>query len=177
MFVYLISATGTGLTKIGKAGNPHKRLRQLSHGPVPVALLHKIATNNMAWLEAYLHSLFAASRVCGEWFRLSAEEITRLKGFDRMDQPEALSPLNCNGTAPPTPRRKRPRRTGRERQLLAILRDIRDRARSASKDVTEGRACFAFLAGTVRNIAKDLTNSLASCKTVRLHKPTEEHQS
>lgn len=157
-FVYLMEAAG--LVKIGKAHNPKKRLRQLQNCPVQVQLLHQIETDCMSWLESYLHSLYATCRVQGEWFRLSASDIARLKSIERMDRPEAFSPLSCYVVSPiATP--KKPRRTPRERRLLTILRSILHTARQAHLDVVEGRACFSFLAGTLRNIARDTKAALA----------------
>lgn len=167
MHVYLIESAG--LVKIGRAGNPQRRLRQLAAiNASPVELLHQIATDNASWLESYLHALYAALRVRGEWFKLSEDDLARLKGVERMDRPEAFSPLSCNGVSQAPPRKKT-RRTARERQLLANLREVRRIANNAVKELAEGRACFAFLAGTVRNIARDTSRSLASCK--RAHKP------
>jgi DNA-binding XRE family transcriptional regulator len=93
-FVYLIRSEN-GLVKLGASLMPRWRLKSLSCGsPLPLELLHIIATNDMTWLEATLHERFREKRARGEWFRLSEEDVSSLLAVGRMDGPtSAARPL------------------------------------------------------------------------------------
>lgn len=78
MAVYFIQAGEDGPVKIGVAKNPEKRLPALQVNCV--AKLRPLGVvNGDRETERSLHARFAASRVRGEWFGLSAElqEFTR----------------------------------------------------------------------------------------------------
>jgi hypothetical protein len=76
-FVYFIRDDVTGLTKVGWALNPQKRLANLQTGsPVPLRLLGSIRGRRES--EAYLHDLFAHARRHGEWFELPDEAIHKI---------------------------------------------------------------------------------------------------
>jgi len=60
--------------KIGKAGNPRKRFRQLQcANPAPLELLAIIDGPDGHALEKELHRQFAHLRVNGEWFRYEGD--------------------------------------------------------------------------------------------------------
>ena len=60
--------------KIGKAGNPKKRFKQLqSANPEPLELLAVIDDRDGHSLETELHRKFAHLRSSGEWFRYGAD--------------------------------------------------------------------------------------------------------
>jgi hypothetical protein len=84
-FVYLIRAEN-GLIKIGRSADPAERLLQFSSLPVAVELIHQIATNDMAWLEAELHAEYASQRVRGEWFSLSPADVKALAHMKTRDR-------------------------------------------------------------------------------------------
>lgn len=64
-----------GLYKIGLSFDPLARLRQIAPASAGLQLLTHIPTGNMRWLERYLHQAFSHHRVCGEWFKLTEEEV------------------------------------------------------------------------------------------------------
>jgi excisionase family DNA binding protein len=78
VIVYVIRAGE--MVKIGKAVNVAKRLKGLqTASPVPLSVIHTIASDDGDALEIELHRRFAAHRANGEWFRLEgalAEWIT-----------------------------------------------------------------------------------------------------
>lgn len=80
-FVYLFSAAN-GLFKIGYSKNPDKRLSGINgESPIQVVLVHKIATNDMMWLEKKLHRKYANKRAHGEWFRLSKANVKAISSI------------------------------------------------------------------------------------------------
>lgn len=84
--IYFVEAVGLDRVKIGVSENVAERLKALATGcPCPVRLLRTVK----GWHrdERALHTLFAAHRVNGEWFVLSAiaSQIERL--------PEETQPL------------------------------------------------------------------------------------
>lgn len=67
-YVYFVRSGTHGPIKIGRAVDPHERLRQLQTGsPVELRLLGTIPGG--VDLEAALHDLLGDSRLRGEWFR------------------------------------------------------------------------------------------------------------
>lgn len=80
-FVYLIENSGN--YKIGRSRNPLHRLQQLPRAypsrPKPFILIHQIQTNNSKMLESQLHRLFSVSRLKGEWYTLTREEVSMLQ--------------------------------------------------------------------------------------------------
>lgn len=78
-FVYLIKS-GRHF-KIGKANSVEVRHRQLKiQLPEAADVIHRIKTDDPYGIEAYWHRRFAAKRLNGEWFALSAEDV---KAFRR----------------------------------------------------------------------------------------------
>ncbi len=66
-FLYFIQSNKTGLIKIGRAKNPHKRIRELQTGNGEE--LRLIAYfKGWAWRERDLHELLKDFRLHGEWF-------------------------------------------------------------------------------------------------------------
>jgi hypothetical protein len=101
-YVYILRADN-GLYKIGRSEDPEGRLAGLGVLPLPVVLLHRIATNDMVWLERCLHRLFSEFRVRGEWFALSASQVAGLlarQSWDRtaedIDRPRATLYANID---------------------------------------------------------------------------------
>jgi hypothetical protein len=79
--VYLLAAT-TGDYKIGRSKNPPSRAKQIGvKMPFGVELIHVIHTDDMRKLESELHTRFAEKHVNGEWFSLSPEDVTYIKGL------------------------------------------------------------------------------------------------
>jgi len=76
MFVYVIGA-GDQAHKIGIAGRPHSRIRELQCGnPHRLELKASFATDELsaAEVEVLAHRLLASLRLGGEWFKVSADE-------------------------------------------------------------------------------------------------------
>lgn len=70
-FVYFILAPDQGYVKIGWTADPAERLRQLQRwSPAPLRFATCLGGGQL--LERELHRFFAADRVHGEWFRLTA---------------------------------------------------------------------------------------------------------
>jgi len=73
-FVYLIKS-GRHF-KIGKANSVEGRHRQLRiQLPQSAEVVHRIKTDDPYGIEAYWHRRFAARRLNGEWFELSADDV------------------------------------------------------------------------------------------------------
>lgn len=75
-----------GLFKIGCTTDWRRRERQIMNMNPNFKIFFTIDTENERSLELELHKRFLPSRVCGEWFRLSADELQALvyefKGYD-----------------------------------------------------------------------------------------------
>jgi len=77
-YVYLLE--GMGRYKIGSSTNVNRRIEQISPRlPFEARLVCSIWTENMYKLESTLHKLFADKRLCGEWFKLSDEDVAYIK--------------------------------------------------------------------------------------------------
>lgn len=83
-FCYLASSP-CGLHKIGKSINPKKRLMALAALSVGLQLVVTIASEDMEWLEYYLHSAFSHCRIRSEWFRLTDAEVAVIKTMSSAD--------------------------------------------------------------------------------------------
>lgn len=81
-WIYLIRDNSTGLHKIGFSQNPEKRLKNLCRQstllPTPNDFILVEAWWHLTETETKLHALFESSRVRGEWFNLSPENITHI---------------------------------------------------------------------------------------------------
>ena len=84
-FVYVVKAEG-GYYKIGITAKRSDRLSGIMRLPWATAILTTIQSNDPEWLERYLHSKFAARRICGEWFKLNASDIRFLKSHRRLNR-------------------------------------------------------------------------------------------
>jgi hypothetical protein len=69
---------GSELYKIGRSHDPVERTKNLTGQPGPVKELHRIATNNMVWLEKDLHRQYHEKRQYREWFTLDPEDLNEL---------------------------------------------------------------------------------------------------
>lgn len=77
-FVYLIKSEGN--YKIGKSKKPDWRAIIIDYGlPSNSQLIHKIETDDQHGIERYWHSRFKDKRVKGEWFALSASDISAFR--------------------------------------------------------------------------------------------------
>lgn len=78
-FIYLIEAVnGQGQYKIGmtRSKNVQKRLKQLQTGNANDLVVRSLfETERPFKLEKMLHNKFSASRLDGEWFSLTEEEV------------------------------------------------------------------------------------------------------
>lgn len=76
--VYLLRSGS--LFKIGFSRKPESRTRTIrSVLPLDGEVLHVIATDDPRGLETYWHGRFAAKRVRGEWFELSADDVAAFR--------------------------------------------------------------------------------------------------
>jgi hypothetical protein len=77
-FVYLLKSGR--FYKFGRTNAVGRRERELAiQLPEKAALVHEITTDDAPGIEEYWHKRFAACRKNGEWFELSAREITAFK--------------------------------------------------------------------------------------------------
>lgn len=81
-YIYLIESS-SGHHKIGQSKNPKRRLKELQKGaaigPFTLDMICYFKVKNMDDAEQYLHELYHDSRVNGEWFLLSSEQIEQIK--------------------------------------------------------------------------------------------------
>jgi len=84
--VYIIQDTShTGLFKIGRSNNPRRRLYNFDVTlPMKLSLVHLIPCKDCIIAEASLHRHFASKRQAGEWFNLSAKDISFIKSIGSM---------------------------------------------------------------------------------------------
>lgn len=68
--------------KIGKTQNVDNRVAQISpKTPLPVSHIHTIESDDMGWVERWLHQKFANYRTNGEWFSLPPAALNWLLGI------------------------------------------------------------------------------------------------
>ena len=76
-YVYLVHNPRTGFYKVGSARRPHTRLAQLCREMrAKCSILHTIATNHMLRLERETQERFLDQHQGGEWFDLTAFDVT-----------------------------------------------------------------------------------------------------
>lgn len=73
--VYLIK-NEENYYKIGRTGNIRARIKQLQTGyPLEITLIHQFKTNFSREIEYVLHKDYYGSKIRGEWFSLTQEEV------------------------------------------------------------------------------------------------------
>ncbi len=84
--VYLLRIE-TGAYKIGRSREPEARARAVVAGvPLRADIIHRIQTDDATWLERRLHDRYAHSRLKGEWFQLTDEEVAEILTIKRRDR-------------------------------------------------------------------------------------------
>jgi hypothetical protein len=87
-FVYLLRADN-GVYKIGASTTPEQRSKTLGiQLPYETILEHTIETDDMYWLEGWLHHKFTKKRKQGEWFELDEADIEYIKELGAQDEPD-----------------------------------------------------------------------------------------
>lgn len=82
-FVYLLKSGQ--FYKIGKANDLKKRISQIKlQLPFDTELIHAIEAFRPYDVEKYWHKKFADKRRNGEWFELSADDVTEFKRHNQM---------------------------------------------------------------------------------------------
>jgi hypothetical protein len=104
-YVYLLQHGSKREYKIARTSNTIRREGEidieLPHGVEPI---HVITTDDAAGIENYWHRRFAAKRLKGEWFALSADDVRAFKRWRK------ILPACCLTTrSTRTPRRRRSR--------------------------------------------------------------------
>lgn len=76
--------------KIGSTMDLSMRIRNFNTLPYENGVEHVILSENHNLIERMLHRRFRHCRAKGEWFRLTAEDLTLLHGVIRADNPDDL---------------------------------------------------------------------------------------
>ena len=88
--VYLVGVL-EGCYKIGRSGDSERRLLSYSPKlPVTLSIHHRISTDDAVWLESLMHAAFAHRRGCGEWFRLTVDDVRLISGLIAIRQGDVL---------------------------------------------------------------------------------------
>jgi hypothetical protein len=84
-YVYVLRHPTAGLFKIGRSAGVARRADDVSKAAGGLCeVVHLIATDDPARLEAELHRTHAAVRSAGEWFRLGADALAALRATERV---------------------------------------------------------------------------------------------
>ncbi|MEG4419398.1 GIY-YIG nuclease family protein [Microcoleus sp. LAD1_D5] len=77
-YIYLVQAVGTPRFKIGKTQiSVLRRINELQTGcPLKIRYVYHACVEEMNRIEKELHSKFSSSRVIGEWFSLTHEQVS-----------------------------------------------------------------------------------------------------
>ncbi len=87
-YVYIMYSA-SGHYKIGKSINPFDRARTIgTQMPFPVHLIYAAKVDDMGAMERFLHHLFRYSRVHGEWFTFTRENLQWLTTGEWLDDLE-----------------------------------------------------------------------------------------
>jgi hypothetical protein len=112
--VYVILRARDGLVKIGMSEDlPDRVATILASCGSTGEVLHLIHTDRPRECEAFFHRVFRAAHVKGEWFRLTAEDVERLKAWKTWPREDGCEPL-----APPRPAARGETRREREARKL-----------------------------------------------------------
>lgn len=85
-FVYIIKIQ-TGEFKIGKSINVEKRIKEIDTStPHELELVHAIISDNANNAEKLLHKKYEKSRIKGEWFNLSSNDIDELLVIEKFEE-------------------------------------------------------------------------------------------
>lgn len=80
---HIYFAQQAGLVKIGRTQRSVEiRLHELTAGhPNGAILLHSIPSDDIVEGELFFHSTYGDKKVCGEWFKLTDEDIQLIQGI------------------------------------------------------------------------------------------------
>lgn len=66
--------------KIGKTSDPARREKEIKHMNPSFLILARAEVEDVNGYEKHFHEMFASKRIVGEWFDLSAQEVSELVG-------------------------------------------------------------------------------------------------
>ena len=84
-YVYLLKHGARREYKIGRTNNPLRREGEIGIDlPEKLQPIHYIQTDDPSGVESYWHTRFSAKRKEGEWFSLTAQDVTAFKRWKRI---------------------------------------------------------------------------------------------
>jgi predicted HicB family RNase H-like nuclease len=87
--------------KIGRSEDAARRAEAFAMLPYPSEMIHVIASADSPAVEKALHRRFHMTRVKGEWFRLSADDLALLCAVAKADAPDDLPEALLGPALPP----------------------------------------------------------------------------
>jgi len=103
MYVYLFLSSN-GLVKIGKTNDLARRYSSLgTMSPIPLVPILAMEVDSVSNLEGILHAKYAAQRINGEWFALSAKDIYDIQRILCDDRPPSETLSGTVYKKPPKP--------------------------------------------------------------------------
>lgn len=81
----MVHRVSDGLYKIGFSINPDRRLQAFRPVTDGATIKHVIPSADPYEIEQYLHMAFDTARVSGEWFNLTADDVSRICAMGRCD--------------------------------------------------------------------------------------------